>query len=45
MSLWDLTALLSRNNVPVIDVDANEPVAEFEAVDELVEQMEGESGA
>ena len=32
MNLWDFTAFLSQNNVPVIDLDADELAAEYEAI-------------
>lgn len=45
MNLWDFTAYLSRNNVPVIDLDVDELAAEFEAVAELAAQMESKPDA
>jgi predicted HTH domain antitoxin len=32
LNLWDFTAFLSQNNVPVIDLDADELAAEYEAI-------------
>lgn len=44
MNLWEFTAFLSRNNVPVIDLDADELAAEFGAVDELAAQLDADAG-
>ena len=41
MNLWDFTAYLSRNNVPVIDLDADEAAAEFAAVAQLADDLAG----
>lgn len=35
MNLWDFTTYLSQNNVPVIDLDADELAAEFAAASQL----------
>ncbi len=45
MTLWDFTAFLSRNHVPVIDLDADELAAEFAAVEGLAADLKSESGA
>jgi predicted HTH domain antitoxin len=37
MNLWDFTAYLSQNNVPVIDLDADELDAEFAAASQLAD--------
>jgi len=43
MNLWDFTAFLSQNNVPVIDLDADELAAEYEAVQQYVKEMNAAS--
>ena len=39
MNLWDFTTYLSQNNVPVIDLDADELAAEFAAVAQLADEL------
>ncbi len=43
MNLWDFTAFLSQNNVPVIDLDADELAAEYEAVQQYAKEMNAAS--
>ena len=43
MNLWDFTAYLSQNNVPVIDLDADELAAEYEAVQQYAKEMNAAS--
>lgn len=39
MDLWDFTAYLSDNNVPVIDLDDDELAAEFNTAAQLTEEL------
>ena len=39
MNLWDFTAYLSDNNVPVIDLDEDELAAEFSAAAQLAVEL------
>lgn len=41
MNLWDFTAYLSQNNVPVVDLDADELAAEFAAASQLADELAG----
>lgn len=43
MNLWDFTAFLSQNNLPLIDLDADELVAEYEAVQQYAKEMNAAS--
>ena len=43
MNLWDFTAFLSQNNVPVIDLDADELAEEYEAIQQYAKEMNSAS--
>lgn len=39
MNLWDSTAYLSQNNVPIVDLDDDELAAEFAAAAQLADEL------